>query len=145
MAQLGNLIVKGVSRFVGKITAKDIEASGTITGNLTGTASKATADASGNVITSTYAKKPVTYTATISTSWSGSSAPYIQTVTVNGILSTDNPIVDVVLSSTLETAKGQEKAWACVSRIVTSANTLTVYCNTKKPTTAIPIQLKVVR
>lgn len=86
-----------------------------------------------------------TYTATISTSWTGSSAPYTQTITVTGITSTDAPIVDVVLSSTTSTALNQLEAWNCVSKIITGTNQITVTCLEDKPTTAIPIQLKVVR
>lgn len=86
-----------------------------------------------------------TYTATITTTWAGTAAPYTQDITVNGILSSDNPIVDAVLSATLATAQAQEKAWGYVSKITTSTNTITVVCNKTKPTTAIPIQLKVVR
>lgn len=86
-----------------------------------------------------------TYTATISTSWTGSSVPYTQTVTVTGITSTDTPIVDVVLSSTTSTALSQLEAWGCVSKITTGTNQITITCLEDKPTTAIPIQLKVVR
>lgn len=86
-----------------------------------------------------------TYTATLSTSWSGSSAPYTQTVTVSGITSSDTPIVDVVLSTTTSTALSQLEAWGCVSKITTSTNSITATCLEDKPTTAIPIQLKVVR
>lgn len=85
------------------------------------------------------------YTATLSTSWTGSSAPYSQNVTVTGIKSSDNPIVDVVLSSTTSTAKNQLEAWGCVSRITTSSNQITAYCLEDKPTTSIPIRLRVVR
>ena len=85
-----------------------------------------------------------TYNATLSTSWSGS-GPYTQTVNVSGILASDNPIVDVVLSSTAETAKEQLEAWGCVSSITTNANSITATCLEEKPTTSIPIQLKVVR
>ena len=85
-----------------------------------------------------------TFTATLSTSWSGS-GPYTQTVTVSGLLEVDNPIVDAVLSSATSTAKAQRDAWALVDRITTAANSITAYAYDKKPTTAIPIQLKVVR
>ena len=42
-------------------------------------------------------------TTLISSSWS-SSAPYTQTVSITGILSTDTPIVDVVLNANTSTA-----------------------------------------
>src|SRR5690606_21496486 len=38
--------------------------------------------------------KHAVLTATLNTTWSGSSAPYSKTVTVSGILSTDTPIID---------------------------------------------------
>ena len=50
MAQLKDLIVSGVTRCVGKLYAPDI------VGNLTGTASRATADQNGATIDSTYIK-----------------------------------------------------------------------------------------
>ena len=85
-----------------------------------------------------------TFTATLSTTWSGS-GPYTQTVAVAGLLSSDNPMVDAVLSDTAATAKAQRDAWALVDRITTAANSITAYAYDKKPATAIPIQLKVVR
>ena len=85
-----------------------------------------------------------TYTATIGTEWS-ENAPYTQTVDVTGITSTDTPIVDVVLNSDTDTALNQLEAWGCVSKIETTTDSITVTCLEDKPTTAIPIQLKVVR
>lgn len=85
-------------------------------------------------------------TATLaSDSWVGDSAPYTQTVSVSGILSTDNPIVDVSLSSTYATAKEQLEAWNKVSNITTSNGSITASCFDDKPTVSIPIQLKVIR
>lgn len=88
--------------------------------------------------------KVKTFTVTLGTSWSGS-GPYTQTATVSGLLASDNPIVDVVLSSATATAKAQRDAWALVDRITTAANSITAYAYDKKPTTAIPIQIKVMR
>ena len=85
------------------------------------------------------------YTATIGTNWSGSSAPYTQNVSVAGLSSNDVPIVDAVLSSTAETAKSQLEAWACISKIESGTDKITVTCFEDKPSTAIPIQLKVVK
>ena len=78
-------------------------------------------------------------------SWEGSTAPYTQTITVDGILSTDNPIVDVILSDSLDTAILEEKAWGNISKIVTNDGSITAICNKKKPVTGVRIQLKVVR
>lgn len=86
------------------------------------------------------------YTATIPTSgWSGS-APYTLEVTINGILSTDVPNIDIDLSSAnTDTAKKIIEEWTKVGRITTAANKITVYCYEEKPSVALPIQLKVVR
>lgn len=78
-------------------------------------------------------------------SWVGSAAPYTQTITVDGILSTDNPIVDIILSDTISTAILEEKAWGNISKIVTNNGSITAICNKKKPVTGVKIQLKVVR
>ena len=85
-----------------------------------------------------------TYTATVATGWSGSAAPYSKAVTITGLLATDKPIVDLVASSTYETAEAQIEAWGYVYRAVTAANKLTLYA-TEKPTVNLPIQVKVVR
>ena len=77
-------------------------------------------------------------------SWS-SSAPYTQTVSVSGVLSTDNPLVDIVLSSTTATAKNEVAAWGCVSKITTASDAITATCLEEKPTVNMTIQLKVVR
>ena len=76
--------------------------------------------------------------------WSGSTAPYTQTVTVTGILSTDAPIVDIVMSGTYATDANRIDNWGNIYRIVTVADQITAYA-TDKPTVDLPIQLKVVR
>lgn len=85
------------------------------------------------------------YTATIGTNWSESSPPYTQNVSVTGISSEDVPIVDVVLSATPETAQNQLEFWTCISKIESGTDKITVTCFEDKPSTAIPIQLKVVK
>jgi hypothetical protein len=85
-----------------------------------------------------------TYTTTLDTTWSGTEAPYTKEQTVTGILSTDDPIVDIVLSGTYATDSKIEADWAEIYRIVTSANSVTLYAH-KKPTNSIPLQFKVVR
>lgn len=85
------------------------------------------------------------YTATLLSSGWSSSAPYTQTVSVSGILSTDTPIADVVLDVVTSTAMAQISAWMCVSNIETADGSITATCLEEKPTIDIPIQLKVVR
>lgn len=82
------------------------------------------------------------YTATVKTSWSGSSAPYTQNITVSGMLATDEPIVDLITTTSGYNTETAE--FAKIFKIVTSANKITVYA-TEKTTSSIQIKLKVVR
>lgn len=76
--------------------------------------------------------------------WTGTSAPFSQGITVNGILETDKPKVDVIVSSTYATAETEIEAWGYVYRIVTSQNGVTAYA-TEKPEVSLNIQMEVVR
>lgn len=80
----------------------------------------------------------------LSSGWS-SSAPYTQSITVDGVLSTDYPFVDIDLSSVSDAA-GVIEAWKQVGRCTVSAdNTVIAYCYEKAPAVDIPIVFKVVR
>jgi len=83
-------------------------------------------------------------TTTIDTAWQGSMPPYTKTQTVNGLLATDTPIVDVVMSGDFGTDEARIRAWGYVYRITTANNAITLYA-TGKPAVSLPIQLKVVR
>lgn len=94
-------------------------------------------------------KKAVTalYTGTfVSSGWS-SSAPYVQTITVEGITSADWPIADVSFENVTSSDDGISltEAWAMVNRIETGEGTLTAYCYEDTPTVDIPVIIKVVR
>ena len=85
------------------------------------------------------------YTGTLAAaSWSGNSAPYYQALTINGLLASDTPTVDVVMSGTYSTDDARNSAWAVIYRAVTSADTLTVYAS-ELPTVDLPIQMQCVR
>lgn len=87
-----------------------------------------------------------TLTATIGTTWTqGASGEYSQTVNVTGLLATDTPTIDIVLSDTVSTAKSQIEAYSCVSRITTADGAMTVYCYDTEPTVAMNVQLLCVR
>lgn len=81
------------------------------------------------------------YTATIpATGWS-STAPYTQTISVSGVTAAMTPTVDVVQSGDAAAAALQLEAWACISKIETGANKITVTCYDATPEVNIPIQL----
>ena len=98
-------------------------------------------------LTALGAAKRAYYTCTVSTSsWTANSGGgYSKKITVSGILSTDVPVVGVVLSSTVSTAKLQGAAFACINRITTASNSITCYAYNSAPTTSITLQLLVVR
>ena len=87
----------------------------------------------------------VSYTATITTAWTGSSAPYTQDVSISGILESDTPHITPVYSSTLVTALAQKEAWSMVSKAEASDGIITFTCFEDKPSTEISIQIEVMR
>ena len=101
-----------------------------------------------NAVTTELNSKATTnlYKATLSSSgWSSGAAPYTQTVSVQGILSTDTPIVDIVLSSNTSTALSELESWGRVSKIDTSNGEITATCLENLPSVDLSLQLKAVR
>lgn len=128
-----------------KLAGIESEANKTVVVQTTG--SSTTDVMSQNAVSTQLDSKATTalYTGTLLSSGWSSSAPYTQTLSIQGILSTDIPVVDVVLSSTTSTAVSQLEAWSCVSKIETAAGSITATCFEELPAIDIPIQLKVVR
>lgn len=128
-----------------KLANIESEANKTIVEQTTGTSTSSVM--SQDAVTTQLNNKATTnlYTATLTSSGWSSSAPYTQTVSVSGILSTDTPIADVVLDVVTSTAMTQISAWMCVSNIETADGSITATCFENKPEIDIPIQLKVVR
>lgn len=86
-----------------------------------------------------------TYSGTLSAGGWSESAPYTQTISVAGVLATDNPLVDVDLSGA-ENGTGIIEGWMYVGRVTVSGdNEVTAYCYEEKPEVDIPMILKVVR
>lgn len=85
-----------------------------------------------------------TLSTTLDTAWTGTVAPFTKVQTVTGILSTDNPIVDIEMSGTFATDEARAEAWGLIYRITTASNSITLFA-TEKPAVSLPIQLKVVR
>lgn len=70
---------------------------------------------------------------------------YYQAVTVPGLLETDKPVLDVKLGADLDANALVLDAWACVTRAVATAETLTLYANDTKPVANFTVNVKVVR
>ena len=111
-----------------------------------GTTDQALVKTSGTNYATAWADISTERTATLAAgSWSGSSAPYSQAVTITGVATTGKPpIIDVVLSDTYATAMSELTAYGLVYRFkVTADNTVTAYA-TAIPATAINIHAKLV-
>ena len=111
-----------------KLANIESEANKTIVEQTTGTSTSSVM--SQDAVTTQLNNKATTnlYTATLLSSGWSSSAPYTQTVSVSGILSTDTPIADVVLDVVTSTAMTQISAWMCVSNIETADGSITATC-----------------
>ena len=84
-----------------------------------------------------------TSSATLGTNWAGTSAPYTQTVNVNGMTSNARPLICPNYSSDNATAIAEQKAWNKIGKILVGNGTITAYCFEEKPTTAINLQIEV--
>lgn len=86
-----------------------------------------------------------TFSATISTNWTGNAAPYTQTVSIAGVASTDMPHVTLVPSSNNDTAISQLEAYGNISRGVAVSGGIKFTCFEDKPEIALPIQVEIIR
>lgn len=76
--------------------------------------------------------------------WTGDAAPYTQDITVEGILETDTPIVDISLGDIYETVQKQLDSYAYIYKILTFDGHITVYAS--EPTQDdLTLQMKVDR
>jgi hypothetical protein len=85
------------------------------------------------------------YTASITTTWSGSTGNYSQSIGITGITENDIPIADVVVNGSGTSALNQLDAWSKVGRITTGNNSITLYCyEDRAPTTSFNIQMSII-
>lgn len=86
------------------------------------------------------------FTATLKASDWSDSAPFTQTVTVDGIRAYDNPIVDINMSvATDGNSSDLLGAWMLIGRVSTSDNSVTVYCYEEKPEMDLSVNLMVIK
>lgn len=89
--------------------------------------------------------KTVTFEAEIPVSGWSTVAPYYVDVAVAGLLATDRPLITPKYTDTLSTDQAVKEAWSVIDRAVANADSLRVYAFEEVPTTAVPIQIQVVR
>ena len=94
--------------------------------------------------TAELAQKAVTInkTATLGTLWTAATGYVQQVVTVQGILATDTPIIDLI--TTTADFEAQEEAWGKVFKAQAGANQITFYAK-EATETSVSLNIKVVR
>ena len=75
--------------------------------------------------------------------WAGTEEPFTQTIDIKGLLATDNPIVDVDMSTATDPANKIEN-WNYIYRLETLDGKLKAYA-AQKPTVQVGVILKVIR
>lgn len=75
----------------------------------------------------------------------GTIAPYTQIIPVDGVLSTDNPIIGLVESDQYKSAMEEKESWGCINRITCDDGSITAYCYEDRPRVDLTIQIKVIR
>jgi hypothetical protein len=84
------------------------------------------------------------FTATLLADGWSDSAPYTQTVVVDGIAYTDKPFVDISMTDAEDTALMTE-SWNFVRMITADDNSITAYAYDDKPVIDMTVNIKVVR
>lgn len=84
------------------------------------------------------------YSVIVDMNWFGSDAPYTNTASIAGILASDDPFVDIVLSDDYSKVESELEAFGYIYRIVTEANKVIFYA-TEKPETQLLIKMTVFR
>ena len=85
------------------------------------------------------------FTVTLPASGWSETAPYTQTVTVEGLPEVDRPTADWDFSgATLDNYEALAEGFACITRLVTAAGSLTAYCYAEKPAVDLSVFLKAV-
>lgn len=84
------------------------------------------------------------YILTVSANWSGSTAPYSQTITANGMLSTDRPKVFFMAPDNFADVEAQQEAFGLLYSCDSANGNLTLYAK-EKPAVAFSILCEVSR
>ena len=90
-------------------------------------------------------RAPVCYQAAFPDNDWSQTAPYTQTVLVEGLLGTDTPIADITLDDDPEIAAGELEAYGLVSRMDAEDGQLTAICYDSAPEAEFTARLMVMR
>jgi hypothetical protein len=89
--------------------------------------------------------KKTTYTANITSDWTGSEAPYTQEVEVEGIRDDDVPYITPLLSADPETALAEKSAWEAISKAVADTGKIILTCLETAPEQPLSVIIEVFR
>ena len=151
LQQLNNLVNGDtVGELILAINDKLPKSGGNMTGNLGMSGNRVmglgTPTDSGDAASKEYVDgKRVVFTATITTTWPGSAAPYVQSISVPGILSADFPHIAPVYSGDYATAVAERESWNMINAAASVDGAITFVCFEEKPTTAITVLIEVNR
>ena len=76
-------------------------------------------------------KSTETFVATVSTTWTGTKAPFTQTIAVEGMTETTKVVADVLLSDDYEASQTELENYNKIYRISTAADQITVHASEK--------------
>lgn len=86
------------------------------------------------------------YTGTLLASGWSSAAPYTQTITIQGIVATDEPFFDLnMTNATVDNAGDLAKNWVLVKKLEAGANSIIATCYDSAPTIDLPMNIKVIK
>lgn len=80
----------------------------------------------------------------VSTNWNGSAAPYTQTISANGMLSTDRPKVFFIAPDSFADVEAQQEAFAILYDVDSANGSITLYAK-DKPAVAFTVLVEVSR
>ena len=86
------------------------------------------------------------YTGTLLASGWSSTAPYTQTITIQGIVATDEPFFDLnMTNATVDNAGDLAKNWVLAKKLEAGANSIIATCYDSAPTIDLPMNIKVIK
>lgn len=83
------------------------------------------------------------YNISIDTTWSGTVAPFTKVMNIEGMLSTDIAVLDLIYSDNLETAKKEQEEYLKISRIDSLDGSIKLTCFEEKPEIALNLRIEV--
>lgn len=88
-------------------------------------------------------KESITHVTNLTTSdWTGTAAPFTQTLTINGVLPTSNGIIGLPTTATEAQWSAAEEASLRITTVGT--NSITITARKKKPIIDIPVELIII-